>query len=122
MFRILVFYQDEKALNEYLDKFNLIHDPDIKIWISYNLRQYKGEHSIIICQRGLKDDLTGCGKVDFIAVQEDLTWNEGWPKLRDHVLEPVKDSPIPIHIFDGIPYEEAVESEEEKNKWGAPWV
>lgn len=41
-------------------------------------------------------------KAHIIGVQEDLTWKENWPELRDCILRPMLMSPIDIQIFDGV--------------------
>lgn len=111
MFRILVFYRDEEALRRYFSKFSFVSDQNIENNISDDHRKYHGSFFEITCVKGLRESFQGL-RADLIAVQEELTWQDHWPELRDSILKPMVCTPIPIQIFDGISYEEAVKREQ----------
>lgn len=100
MFRILIFYKTDDALDEYLHRFRFAH-PDCLTRKSKNDRLYLCDGVQIVCVKGLGVNFKGM-RADFIAVQEELSWRDTWEQIRDCILDQMVCSPIPIHIFDGI--------------------
>lgn len=116
MFQILIFYRDDEALDNYLRHFRFLNfhnggDWHVEKRILHYGREYRGSFFNVVCCRGLSDHARG-RKAHFVAVQEELTWKEDWPELRDCVVRPMVASPIPIHVFDSISYYEAAIHEE----------
>lgn len=103
-FEILLFYKDESAVTKYLSAFRFL---DLKpIRCSYNEMVFGNQNMRIRCIRGLSQNIRGY-KAHIIGIQEELTWRENWPEIRDCVLRPTLMSPIDIQIFDGVSKEEA---------------
>ena len=98
MFRILFFYRDEKALENYLDKFYLTHDPTIIKRVASNWREYLCDGVLIKCIRGISNHSRG-HKADLLIVQNALNLLSNWKMMKDTVLEPMRMSPIPIQVF-----------------------
>lgn len=113
MFRILIFYKDDAALDNYLNLFRFLNSGSghMEKRIMYNRREYIGSFFHVVCCRGLSENARGY-KAHFIAIQEDLTWKENWPGIRDYILRPMIASPIPIHVFSSMSYDEAAAHEE----------
>lgn len=115
MFRILIFYKTDEALEEYLKRFKL-GACDLEAYLmkkTKNDRLYTTGHVEIICKKGLTEQSRGY-RAHFIAIQEELTWGKNWDAiLKNQVLHSSMLSPIPLHIFDGIPQEENNECNKE---------
>lgn len=110
----MIFYRDEEALDSYLKHFPFLNDRSgcVERRVSiHNGREYRGSFFSVVCHKGLSENARGY-KAHFVAVQEDLTWKESWPELRDCVLQPMLMSPIPICVFDSVSYDEAAAHEE----------
>lgn len=107
MFRILIFYKTDEALDRYLSRFR-IGACDLDAYLmkkTKNDRLYTTGHMEILCKRGLNESHRGY-RAHFVAVQEELTWVDNWDLLEQHVIRPTMLTPIPTHIFDGISQEE----------------
>lgn len=107
MFRILIFYKTDEALDEYLKRFKL-GVCDLEAYLMKKTkddRLYTTGHMEILCKRGFSDRCRGY-RCHFAAIQEDLTWCDNWDELRDTIIQPTLLSPIPVHIFDGISKED----------------
>ena len=96
---VILFYKDEDALADYLRKFYNVRLGTIikqkSRWTFYD------DGFSIHCIKGLSENMRGY-KAHIIGVQEDLTWKENWPELRDCILRPMLMSPENIQIFDGV--------------------
>lgn len=110
---IIIYYYNDGALDEYLRRFGYgsLERNCTRIQKTKTTRRYIGEHFVIDCIKWLPFNARGY-RAHMIAVQEDLTWRKEWPEFRDCVVKPQLISPIPILIFDGESYEEAVMREE----------
>ena len=103
IFKILVFYQTDEALDRYLSQFK-IGACDLEAYLmkkTRNDRLYTTGHMEILCKRGSNESYKGY-RAHFVAVQEELTWADNWDVLQQQVIRPFMLTPIPIHIFDGI--------------------
>lgn len=101
--RIILFYKDEDALDNYLHKFyNVRLGTIIK---QKNRWTFRDNGLYIYCIKGLSENMRGY-KAHIIGVQKDFTRKENWPKLRDCVLQPMLMSPIGIQTFDGVSKED----------------
>ena len=103
MFKILVFYQTDEALDRYLSQFK-IGACDLEAYLmkkTRNDRLYTTGHTEILCKRGINEASRGY-KAHFVAVQEELTWVDNWDVLEQQVCRIGMLTPIPPHIFDGI--------------------
>lgn len=98
MFKILILYKDEIALEKYLKRFYDIPEKPLKKL--RHERIYANDYMTILCIRGLHENVKG-HKAHFVAVQEDLTWIDKWHEIRRCVLAPMIISPIPLQVFDG---------------------
>ena len=96
--KIVLFYQDEDAMLKYVLQFygmrHALHYKTHSEWL------FEDEHFSIFCVRGIS--VGKSRKAHIVGVQEDLTWGDNWPRLRDCVLRPMLLSPIDIQIFDGV--------------------
>lgn len=101
--KIVLFYQDEDAMLKYVLQFYgmryVLHYKTHSEWL------FEDEHFSIFCIRGLS--VSESRKAHIVGVQEELTWKENWPELRDYILRPMLMSPIDIQVFDGISPEDA---------------
>ena len=116
-FTIHIFYKTDEALENFVGRlllFNMYGNLQ-KLRANKNNRLYETDHVIIHCTRGISPSARGY-KAHLIAVQEELTWQEQWPEIRDCVLKPMIMSPFDIQIFDGITYEDAKNQEEARVK------
>lgn len=102
--KIILFYKDEDALLNYLLRFRCIEPEAINK--RHNEWRYDNDGFSICCIRGLSENARG-HKADIVCIQEELTWKENWPDLRDCILRPMLLSPIDIQVFDGISPEDA---------------
>lgn len=100
-FKILVFFKDEDALKQYIERFpNLVEEQFLKMR-TRNERLYDNGHIELRCIKGLSENFHGC-RAHVAAVQEDLTWRDNWHEIRKCILEPMLISPIPVQVFDGV--------------------
>lgn len=116
MFRILIFYKTDEALDRYLSLFR-IGACDLDAYLmkkTRNDRLYTTGHIEILCKRGLNESYRGY-RAHFVAVQEELTWTDNWDTLQYQVIDATTLSPIPTHIFDGISQEEINERYKENH-------
>lgn len=101
-FKILVFFKDEEALDQYIKMYYGIAVEQFLKVQSKNERLYDNGHTELRCiNRSVSENARGY-KAHIIAVQEDLTWGENWHDIRKHVLQPCLMSPIPVQVFDGV--------------------
>ena len=101
-FKILVFFKDEEALDQYIKLYYGVAAEQFLKRQSKNERLYDNGCTELLCvNRGVSDNARG-RKAHIIAVQEELTWQENWHDIRKCVLEPCLMSPIPVQIFDGV--------------------
>lgn len=114
IFDILIFYHSEDALDAYLQQFTRYNKPAITQTL--NRRIYIVPGCRIECIKN-PSDYTIRRRVHFIAVQEELTWDENWPVIKNEVLKPLLLTPIPIQVFDGISREN--NSEQESHFYGS---
>ena len=101
MFRILIYYKDEVALNNYLDKYGCLTSKQFLKKRSCNERLYESDGVILRCIKGISEGSRGC-KAHLVAVQEELTWGVNWDEILGCIIKPQIISPIPVQIFDGI--------------------
>lgn len=99
-FKLVVFYDDDASLERYLAQYRLVLSETPSIQKRYNGCEIEDTHILIRCVRGLMDSARG-HKAHVVAVQEELTWGDKWPEMRDTFLRPILLSPIDIQIFDG---------------------
>lgn len=109
IFKILVFYKTEEALDQYLSHFRILNYIPQK-YSRINERMYENEYYQIQCIRGIPERARGC-RADIIAVQEDLTWTDHWDDICHGILGRMLTSPIDIQIFDGIDKEDIINRE-----------
>lgn len=102
--KVILFYKDVSAVFNYLSRF-CGWNPNETIKTANEWR-YESDGFSILCRKGLNESARGY-KAHIIGVQEELTWGDKWPELRDCVLRPALISPIDIQIFDGVSKEEA---------------
>lgn len=100
-----MFYKTEEALKQYLSRFYIPEEYNNPILKTKNGLIFETDHIIFRCMKGLGVNARG-HKAHLISVQEDLTWQDKWPEIRDCILNPMRMSPIDIQIFDGITPEE----------------
>lgn len=101
-----MFYKTEEALKRYLSRFYIQEENNNPIRKTKNELIFETDHIIFHCMKGLGVNARG-RKAHLISVQEDLTWQDKWPEIRDCILNPVRMSPIDIQVFDGITSEDA---------------
>lgn len=100
-FKILVFFKDEEALDQYIKLYYGIAEEQFLKMRSQRERIYDNGHTELRCVRGLSENARS-NKAHIIAVQEDLTWRDNWHEIRRCILEPCRMSPIPVQVFDGV--------------------
>ncbi|MCM1222428.1 MAG: hypothetical protein NC548_48965 [Lachnospiraceae bacterium] len=102
--RIILFYKDVSALFNYLCQFRK-WNPNETVKMKNEWR-YESDGFSILCRKGLSENFRGY-RADIICVQEELTWGDEWPGIRDCILRPMLTSPIDIQVFDGVSKEES---------------
>ena len=108
---ILIFYNNEDALERYLDQLHMTK-PQSPVWKRANVREYRDYNTLITCYRGLPMDFARAYKAHIVAVEEELTWGDDWEWIRDAILNPIRMTPLPIQIFDSETYDVDAEREE----------
>ena len=110
---ILIFYKNENALEHYIDRLNIV-DPRTPAYRYTDRRGYRDYNTIITCLRGLPREYARVYRAHIIAVEQELTWEQQWERLRDVILDPIRCTPLPIQIFDSVTYDEAEANEQQK--------
>lgn len=106
MFKILVYYIDEDAMHKYIESF-LSAESVVRIERKCNITTFEGPHVEITCIHCPRISVSEHGRRAHItAVQEELTWSDDWPKIRDYIIRPMVLTQIDIQVFDGITREE----------------
>lgn len=100
MFKILIFYKDESALERYIKSFYDVSEKHLQKKTKYE-RIYDNGYMLVRCVKGFHENYKAC-RSHLIAVQEELTWVNKWHDIRRCILTPMLMSPIPIQVFDGI--------------------
>lgn len=119
-FNMLVFYKHDDVLENYLHKFSfggeIFFDNNFSIVRLFTGVEYYSDGVVIICQKGeISANRVRGHRVNYIAVEEELTWRPDWLEILNYELKPILRSPIPVQIFDSIEYEDSEWFEKEKN-------
>ena len=100
-FRILVFFKDEEALDQYIKLYRGVAEEQFLKIRSNRERIYDNGYTELRCIKGLFENVRG-RKAHIIAIQEDLTWRDDWHEIKRYALDSCCMSPIPVQVFDGV--------------------
>jgi len=95
----LILYKDDKCLDEFLKEHIKLSDEDHK-QKEQGEQIYETEYCQIICVKGIDIQIRYIlGKsVDYIAIQEELTWREDWKDIKFQLNSIKRNQILPTGI------------------------